>query len=505
MCALKVIEMNSSKKVTGVGSSSTSSGSPKGMSKFYTKIRTKIEDKIPSKLTRSSPPKVMKVEMPAFAAISTDPNGCSAFVDSDEECRLALTDSNISLEDEIFEELEKASHDENRWNAVLKKFDKLAEDCVPVSLPVEEPKPVKPKPPPLLQKSKTCSIIESKCILKNSTSIPCDSLIEAKSLWSLQDFENFAKAGKKADSFDRSRLPVLKRTSASTLSITGRSKIPVASPKIPVKAPVITPKVPVSSPRVPARIVPKVVKPLVQKTPTAPPRKKEVKKELSAKKEKAPVTKMSQVKKKAAVSPPSPTKQYTQRPRMTRAVSTQYLPKPQQQIKREQSDILLSKCLEKGHQILRKVESIPNYSKRTSLTKSHSLSKVNYADEKKVLQPKLEACKIIPPVLGKTSHETEKLLINVKEDKKSGYQSDHDSDDSGHISNENEDLSPPLEGNGSAKFNKISDLLVKFESHKKPDTITTVKVAEVRPMQSCIQSSVEIFPTYRKEVILRLW
>lgn len=490
MCALKVIEMNSSKKVTGVGSTSTSSGSAKGMSKFYTKIRTKIEDKIPSKLTRSSPPKVMKVEMPAFAAISTDPNGCSAFVDSDEECRLALTDSNISLEDEIFEELEKASHDENRWNAILKKFDKLTEDCV--LLPVEEPKPVKPKPPPLLQKSKTCSIIESKCILKKSTSIPCDSLIEAKSLWSLQDFENFARAGKKGESFDRSRLPVLKRTSASTLSITGRSKIPVASPKIVVKVPAPTPRVPATIPKTITKTA---------KTPTAPPRKREVKKDPP----KPPVTKMSQVKKKAAVSPPTPTKQYTQRPRITRAVSTQHLSKPQQQIKREQSDILLSKCLEKGHQILRKVESIPNYSKKSCLNKSSSLSRVNYADEKKVLQPKLEACKIIPPVLGKTSQETEKLLINVKEDKKSGYQSDHDSDDSGHISNENEDLSPPLDGNGSAKFNKISDLLVKFESHKKPDTVTTVKVAEVRPMQSCIQSSVEIFPTYRKEVILRLW
>lgn len=472
MCALKVIEMSSSKKVLAT------SGSPKGMSKFYTKIRTKIEDKIPSKLTKS-PPKIMKVEMPAFAAVSTDPNGCSAYVDSDEECRLALTDSNISLEDEIFEELEKASHDETRWNAVLKKFDKLAEDCVIVEepKPVVEPKPVKPKP--VLQKSKTCSIIESKCILKKST---CESLIEAKSLWSLHDFENFAKAGKKGSHLDRSKLPVLKRTSASTLSITGRSKIPVASPKI----------------------VQKAVKP-VQKTPTAPPRKREVKKEIPPKKEKTPVTKMAQVKKKAAVSPPSPTKQYTQRPRMTRAVSIQLHPKPQQQMKREQSDILLSKCLEKGHQILRKVESIPNYSKKASLTKAHSLSKVNYADEKKVLQPKLEACKIIPPDLGETSQETKKLMINVKEDKKNGYQSDHDSDDSGHISNENEDLSPPLDGSGSNKFNKISDLLVKFESHKKPETVTTVKVAEVRPMPSCIQSSVEIFPTYRKEVILRLW
>lgn len=458
--------MSSSKKV------GLSSGSPKGMSKFYTKIRTKIEDKIPSKLTKSSSstPKIMKVEMPVFATVSTDPNGSSTYVDSDEECRLALTDSNISLEDEIFEELERASHDEHKWNAILKRFDNFTGECASaLSPPVEEPKPVKPRAPPILQKSKTCSIIESKCILKKSRAIPVDSLIEAKSLWSLQEFENFARAGK-------SKLPVLKKTSASTLSISGRSKIPVASPKI------------VS--------VPKIVKPVVQKTPTAPPRKKDVKKELPTKKDRPPVTKMSQVKKKAAVSPPSPTKQYTQRPRMTRAVSTQLYPKPQQQLKREQSDILLSKCLEKGHQILRKVESIPNYSKKAVLTKATSLSKVNYADEKKVPQPKLEAGK-------KTSQETEKLLINVKDEKKNGYQSDHDSDDSGHISNENEDLSPPLDGSGSAKFNKISDLLVKFENQKK--TETTVKVAEVRPMQSCKQSAVEIFPTYRKEVILRLW
>lgn len=480
--------MSSSKKI--VHGTSSSGGSPKGMSKFYTKIRTKIEDKIPSKLTNKSSPKIMKVEMPVFATISTDPNGSSTFVDSDEECRLALTDSNISLEDEIFEELERASHDETRWNAVLKKFDNLSEECnkleesskaILSSLPVkiEEPKIVKPSPPPLLQKSKTCSIIESKCILKKSVSNL--GLVEAKSLWSLQDFEEFAKAGKKADTFDRSKLPVLKKTSASTLSINGKSKIPVASPKT--------------------------------KTPTAPPRKKEqkkdTKKEVAPKKAtpvvKKPVTTMAQVKKKAAVSPPSPTKQYTQRPRMTRAVSTQLHPKPQPQMKREQSDILLSKCIEKGHQILRKVESIPSYSRKPILSKTTSLTKVNYADEKKVVQPKLEACKIIPPVLGETSPETEKLLISVKEDKKNGYQSDHDSDDSGHISNENEDLTPVLDGEGSLKFNKISDLLEKFENQKKPETITTVKVAEVRPMQSCIQSSVEIFPTYRKEVILRLW
>ncbi|XP_054746272.1 mucin-2 [Anastrepha obliqua] len=61
------------------------------------------------------------------------PNSSSSFesgtyVDSDEEYQLSLNLTKQSLEDEIFEELEKAAHDESKLNAVLKNFDRLLTD-----------------------------------------------------------------------------------------------------------------------------------------------------------------------------------------------------------------------------------------------------------------------------------------------------------------------------------------------------------------------------------------
>uniref|UniRef100_A0A1A9X460 Uncharacterized protein n=1 Tax=Glossina brevipalpis TaxID=37001 RepID=A0A1A9X460_9MUSC len=52
------------------------------------------------------------------------------FVDSEDEDenQLSLSLAKTSLEDEIFKELEKAAHDENQLNAVLKSFDKILFD-----------------------------------------------------------------------------------------------------------------------------------------------------------------------------------------------------------------------------------------------------------------------------------------------------------------------------------------------------------------------------------------
>ncbi|GAB0097355.1 hypothetical protein DMENIID0001_129920 [Sergentomyia squamirostris] len=157
--------------------------------------------------------------------------------DQDDDLDVKLVSNSVlSLEDEIFEELEKVAHDEAKLNAVLQNFDKILADFnaqthkqqpkkekikpkvenqvkkTEVSLK-EKPSKI-PQPPQGLQKSKTCSIIESRCILKKTPSdsgefvnpdrlkINCslDARLNlfnqaTRSLWNLQDFEEFAKSG----------------------------------------------------------------------------------------------------------------------------------------------------------------------------------------------------------------------------------------------------------------------------------------------------------------------
>ncbi|XP_067640424.1 uncharacterized protein [Eurosta solidaginis] len=58
----------------------------------------------------------------------TNASESATYVDSDEEYQLSLNLTKQSLEDEIFEELERAAHDESKLNAVLKNFDRLLVD-----------------------------------------------------------------------------------------------------------------------------------------------------------------------------------------------------------------------------------------------------------------------------------------------------------------------------------------------------------------------------------------
>lgn len=350
-------------------------------------------------------------------------------------------------------------------------------------------------------------------------------------------------------------------------------------------------------------------------------------------------------------------------------------------------DELLDKCLEKGHEILRKVESIntkvsvrkttiattPKSSgskattvkvaataqskrattttptaalasartkvktaasggaaltgnitkdacdgtlRRTTITATAhpalaSTKQLKYANEEKVPQPQLEFCKIIPPVLGETSDKHTELLVNVVQAKLNAptatqqlpkqqqqaanntreqqtleiaddfkptldisvpiekligvaalhHSNESDSDDSGHISNENdttihtlststtssvslcesdiiEDDSSTIQAASAdsktcdlaqsqnftqAKTTKVSELLQKFEqqSHAasahttfgKPivrattsnpaKVCTATRVAQLEAVQ-CIQTQVEFYPTYKKEVTIRL-
>lgn len=219
------------------------------------------------------------------------------------------------------------------------------------------------------------------------------------------------------------------------------------------------------------------------------------------------------------------------------------------------SDELLVKCLAKGHELLRKVENINGgkamrpsrgVSKKKQQQQLHK--QLQFASEEKVGKPKLESCKIIPPKLGETSDKNHELLVKVvqqkqqqKQPKKSLEQSVSDSDDSGHISNAAMHSSASSNSSSSAlnstsnstgslceseveveverepeaeheevevlscRPNKIAELLEKFEAKSKKGQLRVVsKVqAQVQAVR-CIQTQVEIYPTYTKEVTMRL-
>lgn len=212
-----------------------------GMQKFYSKIMHKIEDfppKLQLKLTKAiakeerkerdsscdganhnenisksiatpqRPPRLNKRQRSA----SHEPPYENVMVrsvtkdDAESDAEVKHKSYNISLEDEIFEELEKVAHDEQKLNAVIQNFDKILLDynndrsiseaiesnthktkshksltnstSLPLSLPLSVAPALNQKStnmrifcPPPLQKAKTCSIIESKCILKKNVGI----------------------------------------------------------------------------------------------------------------------------------------------------------------------------------------------------------------------------------------------------------------------------------------------------------------------------------------------
>lgn len=212
-----------------------------GMQKLYSKFLHKIEDLPPRKnttTTRSTTSlngKTKKLSVPPASLVQKSglessfkayenvvfKNDTVILSDDDEfYSKLSFDNTEQSLEDEIFEELEKVAHDEAKLNAAIENFDKILLEYNDRKSAEAREKKVIEKPVVIhkpLQKSKTCSIIESKCILKNeenqenlkketksekpSKLQPISSLTTSanyyqvtKSLWNLQDLEDFAKS-----------------------------------------------------------------------------------------------------------------------------------------------------------------------------------------------------------------------------------------------------------------------------------------------------------------------
>lgn len=534
--------------------------------KFFSSIRHKIEDNLTPKLsgklyykgskhTRSMSalslvdnggcvvgkytpkPIATPSEAPASSPLMTlSSSSVCSYVDSDDEGQmsLSLNLTQQSLEDEIFAELEKVAHDESKLNEVLQSFDQILQEYPPVEEeqgvqfeqtlpgPMAVPVPMPLPPPPaqfcdrqLLAKShSTLSMASSRrqiyqtpelansMLLRRSDSRSnqrynslCDisqlsgSRIPISKHSSLRGLEKSSQAGSKVQLTPPQRQKQQRTRSMLTLNSRSCSRASQAATKVKPQ------------PMPESVIVPKRANSTLERRQLAskPPRRAN-----------------STLKAVASRSPNAHT------------------------------DELLVKCLAKGHDLLRQVESLNGGKPRpsrgvnkehTQLMRHKKKQQLHYANEEKVGKPKLESCKIIPPKLGETSDKNHELLVKVvqqpppKPIKTVEHSSNCDSDDSGHISNtvlsstsnstgslcecEGDDEDVETEpAQSCCRPNKIAQLLQKFEAKSQcqtdsghnmnaTTTTTTTKVAQVRAVR-CIQTQVEIYPTYMKEVTMQL-
>lgn len=531
--------------------------------KFFSNIRHKIEDNLTPKLsgklyykgskhTRSMSalslvdsggcvggkytPKavVTPAETPASNPLMTlSSSSVCSYVDSDEESHmsLSLNLTQQSLEDEIFAELEKAAHDESKLHEVLQSFDQILQEYPPVEeleVQLEQtqpvPVPVLLPPPPaqfcdrqLLSKShSTLSMASSRRQIYQTPELANSMLLRRSDSSSNQRYNSLCDISQ----LSGSRIPISKHSSLRCLEKGNQSNSKVLqAPQQRQKQQRTRSMLTLNS-----RNCSRASQTAAKVKPQPPP---------------------------VSVMPPKRANSTLERRQLVakpprRANST--LKAVASRSPNAHSDELLVKCLAKGHDLLRQVESLkagkPRPSRgvnkeHTQLMRHKKKQQLKYANEEKVGKPKLESCKIIPPKLGETSDKNHELLVKVvlqqppKPIKAAEHNSNSDSDDSGHISNtvlssasnstsnstgslcgsegDDEDVeTEPVQS--CCRPNKIAQLLQKFEaksqcptdgSHMITTTTTTTKVAQVRAVR-CIQTQVEIYPTYTKEVTMRL-
>ncbi|XP_020818608.1 uncharacterized protein LOC110191932 [Drosophila serrata] len=530
--------------------------------KFFSHIRHKIEDNLTPKLSGKLYYKGSK-HTRSMSALCTVDGGCvggkytpkgvpvipvaplqmsnqqmtssvCSYVDSDEESHLSLSLSlaQQSLEDEIFAELEKVAHDESKLNEVLQSFDHILNEYPPLEgiplVPAEElpapPAEFCDRQPMMLAKShSTLSIGRNRMQLYQSPEL-------AGSILLLRGAGGDSRYNSLSD-LSGSRIPVRKQSSLRKRSESFCLEQPVTL-----------------KPTTKQRTRSMLTLNTVARPPRAP----------------APTPASAHVSMPKRANSSLEQRQVTARPAARRANSTLKAGGLKSKSPNANSDELLVKCLAKGQEILRQVESMSSKPKRTGsrgVTKEHSqlvrnkkkLQKLQYANEEKVGRPKLESCKIIPPKLGETSDKNQELLVKVVQEVKTPTQAplkkptkeiraeqEEDSDDSGHISNtqlststsstsnstgslcesegdEAEEQVVPPEAKNCSKSNKIAELLQKFEAaalagkqntatapHNHCPTVMASKVVAQVQAVRCIQTQVEIYPTYTKEVTMQL-
>ncbi|XP_017118795.1 unconventional myosin-XVIIIa isoform X4 [Drosophila elegans] len=524
--------------------------------KFFSHIRHKIEDNLTPKLSGKLYCKGSK-HTRSMSALSTVDGGCvggkytpnavpttspvvqqmpsqmtssvCSYVDSDEESHLSLSLSlaQQSLEDEIFAELEKVAHDESKLNEVLQSFDHILNEYPPLegmkpAAPEELPAPPAEfcdRQPRLAKSHSTLSMGVGRMQVYQSPEL-------AGSVLLLRGGGGDSRYNSLSD-LSGSRIPVRKQS-----SLRKRSESFCLDQPICLRT---------------ATATKQRTRSMLTLNTSGPPR--------------AAISAAVTMPKRANSSLEK--RQITARPAARRANSTLKPGAVKPKSPNANSDELLVKCLAKGQDILRQVESMSSKTKKTvsrGVTKEHSqlvrnkkkLQKLHYANEEKVGRPKLESCKIIPPKLGETSDKNQELLVKVvkevqqttpqqrlkKQTKEIRAELEEDSDDSGHISNPqlstststsnstgslcesegDEAEEQPTETKSCSKAsNKIVELLQKFEAAAAagkqsatatattthcPTVVASKVVAQVQAV-CCIQTQVEIYPTYTKEILFR--
>uniref|UniRef100_A0A1A9V661 Myosin motor domain-containing protein n=1 Tax=Glossina austeni TaxID=7395 RepID=A0A1A9V661_GLOAU len=537
------------------------------------------------------------------------------FIDSDDEdeSQLSLNLAKTSLEDEIFKELEKAAHDENQLNAVLKSFDKILfdyqkpEDNINANLSIVEQQKTDHKQTAATaietaseQETVTDIIAEAKTLENSHTNEQChikgdsssahienntsDKKVLKKSQSSLsltrrkfyqspdspclrQMRHAFTKQSKSKSVWDLSNtsntkipifkaLPLQKRSqsfchgigneSKAILNVTNKTTNITNNSGRPRSALGVNNTTSNFNSKLKAKVV-----------------KENSKTTIKAKQQQILPSKPKRAASNVSLCAPPANKPVVPVARRSKT-----------------SDELLDKCLEKGQQILHKVETLntspprrlakgqdykkpikrnPSNNKLSLERRKKIMNELKYANEEKLVPAPLESCKIIPPVLGETSDKHSELLVNVIQSanafrannltsnnlnydvlKEDGNGLESDSDDSGHISNEHTEhfrdhtihstssLSPISVSSESydsledgnivvSKSPKIVELLKKFETktHQqlamnvctvtrtpKSRICTTYKVTNV-PAVQLVQTHVEIFPNYTKEILFR--
>lgn len=487
----------------------------------YTPTRT-VEDSVKA-------PAVLKIAVRAPPLVGDAVTICN-YVDSDEEeSPLSLSLTHQSLEDEIFAELEKVAHDESKLNEVLQSFDQILQEYPPpeetvIETEEQQQPPVEQivmqsveqqLPPPAEFSDHKPKLSKSHSTLGNSSRqlYQTPELVHAKLLRRCSSGSRYSSLCELSQ-LSGSRIPISKHSSLRSLDRSKQQQQQQNQQQ--------------------------------QKQQQTPSRRQP--QQLRTRSLLTLSTNGSQVAAAAAAkvkSTPRANSTLERRPLSRRGRSAN-----------AHSDELLVKCLAKGHELLRKVENINGGkamrpSRGVSKKKQQLHKQLQFASEEKVGKPKLESCKIIPPKLGETSDKNHELLVKVVQQKqqkqqhqpkKNLEQSVSDSDDSGHISNAAMHSSASSNSSSSAlnstsnstgslceseleveveverepeaehevevlacRPNKIAELLEKFEAKSKKGQLRVVsKVqAQVQAVR-CIQTQVEIYPTYTKEVTMRL-
>lgn len=494
----------------------------------YTPTRTAAED------VETPMPAAMSVP----AKVATTMTICS-YVDSDEEeSPLSLSLTHQSLEDEIFAELEKVAHDESKLNEVLQSFDQILQEY-----PATEEYPVQEE----LQKVDYQSVEQSVEQLEVPPPAQFSDHHKPKLSKSYSTLGSSSSTRQLYQTPELAQAKLLRRCSSGSRYSSLCELSQISGSRIPISKHSSLRSLDRSKQQQQGQLEQNKVNKQQQQQPPHPKRQQQ--QQLRTRSLLTLNTNGSQVAAAAAAkvrSTPRAHSTLERRPLSRRGRSAN-----------AHSDELLVKCLAKGHELLRKVENL-NGGKAVrpsrGVSKKRQLHKqLQFASEEKVGKPKLESCKIIPPKLGETSDKNHELLVKVVQQqqltKKSLEQSVSDSDDSGHISNAAMHSSASSNSSSSAlnstsnstgslcesegdvevelqlerdrdrevepsteqetmllgRPNKIAELLEKFEAKSKKGQLRVVSKmqAQVQAVR-CIQTQVEIYPTYTKEVTMRL-